>query len=413
MTPFLLYQLKAGICLMAFTGIYYILFRKETFYHFNRIYLAGTLMVSMVLPLISIRINLAGKTDILPYMIKAVTISTKAMDQKSVDPVFHVNIMLMVYAAVTAVLCTRLLLQLYRVVTVIKSDNTQSNGKFTIITLNDRFQSYSFFNYVFVTKTDLSSDNEILLHEMVHARQYHSIDILLVQCIKIFQWFNPFIYLCEKAMQETHEYLADASVMELNGGSERYKQLLFSQAFGIRPGIISLFNYSMIKNRLAMMIKEKSPYRNRYKYLIAIPIIILMGFVMCCKNSSKEIAPPPPPPPPPPVQTNAGSDSAFVSVDEQAAFDGGTLEKFRDWVQKKLVYPDEAVKKGIIGKVILQFDVSAMGNVKNVKVLRSVDPLLDNEAMRVIMSSPAWKPAYYEGKPVTQRFVIPLIFQLQ
>lgn len=106
-------------------------------------------------------------------------------------------------------------------------------------------------------------------------------------------------------------------------------------------------------------------------------------------------------------------EPAFVFVEEQATFQGGDIQSFRDWVQKNLVYPPVAVENGIFGRVTVQFAVNSKGDVTDVKILRGVDPSLDKETIRVIMSSPRWGPAKQGGRAVKQQFVIPVIFMLQ
>lgn len=106
-------------------------------------------------------------------------------------------------------------------------------------------------------------------------------------------------------------------------------------------------------------------------------------------------------------------EPAFVFVEEQATFQGGSLDAFRDWVQKNLVYPAVAVENGIFGRVTVQFAVNSRGEVVDVKILRGVDSSLDKETIRVIMSSPKWGAAKQGGRAVKQQFVMPVIFQLQ
>jgi protein TonB len=106
-------------------------------------------------------------------------------------------------------------------------------------------------------------------------------------------------------------------------------------------------------------------------------------------------------------------EPAFVFVEEQATFEGGDVGTFREWVQKNLVYPPVAVENGIFGRVTVQFAVSSKGDVVDVKILRGVDPSLDKETIRVIMSSPKWGAAKQGGRAVKQQFVIPVIFMLQ
>jgi beta-lactamase regulating signal transducer with metallopeptidase domain len=97
-------------------------------------------------------------------------------------------------------------------------------GNYRLVILPEKNQSFSFFNLVFMSSSAAQTDqsNQILQHEMAHAQQWHSLDIMIIQLVKIFQWFNPFIYLTEKSLQETHEYLADEAVLEQDGQSDRY-----------------------------------------------------------------------------------------------------------------------------------------------------------------------------------------------
>jgi TonB family protein len=110
------------------------------------------------------------------------------------------------------------------------------------------------------------------------------------------------------------------------------------------------------------------------------------------------------------IQDNQQGEPSFVYVEQQASFKGGDLEAFRDWVQNNLIYPSIAKEDGIFGRVVVQFAVNSQGKVVDVKVLRSVDPSLDNEAIRVVTSSPDWVPAQQSGRSVKQQFVIPVIF---
>lgn len=85
-------------------------------------------------------------------------------------------------------------------------------------------------------------------------------------------------------------------------------------------------------------------------------------------------------------------EPVFVVAEENAMFQGGDLNKFREWVQKNLVNPEIALENSIQGKIYIQFNVTSKGKVVDAKILRGVDPSLDNEAVRVVMSSPAWEP---------------------
>ncbi len=105
-------------------------------------------------------------------------------------------------------------------------------------------------------------------------------------------------------------------------------------------------------------------------------------------------------------------EPAFVFVEEQATFQGGSIDDFRAWVQANIVYPPLAIENNIFGRVTVQFAVNSRGEVVDVVIIRGVDPSLDEETKRVILSSPKWVAAKQGGRAVKQQFTIPVVFQL-
>ena len=103
----------------------------------------------------------------------------------------------------------------------------------------------------------------------------------------------------------------------------------------------------------------------------------------------------------------------FQLVEEKPSFQGGDANQFSKWVNSKLVYPEIAKENGVQGRVTLQFTVNADGTVSNVKVLRGVDSSLDKEAVRVVSSSPKWKPGKQRDRAVKVTYTFPVIFQLR
>ncbi len=105
------------------------------------------------------------------------------------------------------------------------------------------------------------------------------------------------------------------------------------------------------------------------------------------------------------------SDIYFV-VEDMPDFQGGGQIAFRDYITENLNYPENAIKKNIEGRVFVQFVVTAEGNVDDVKIVRGIDPLLDQEALRVTMASPKWTPGRQNGKPVSVVFTYPITFKM-
>jgi periplasmic protein TonB len=107
-----------------------------------------------------------------------------------------------------------------------------------------------------------------------------------------------------------------------------------------------------------------------------------------------------------------GQDTTFYAYETQATFKGKDINGFREYIQKKAIYPPESVEAGNSGKVIVQFSVSAEGKIEKVKILDSPDKYLSREVMKTVTSAGKWKPATLEGKNIQQDFVIPVIFVL-
>ncbi len=115
---------------------------------------------------------------------------------------------------------------------------------------------------------------------------------------------------------------------------------------------------------------------------------------------------------PAPVPADDPEDRPMTSPQEPATFQGGDVLSFRDWVVKNIRYPESAIQENIFGKVIIQFCVNKKGEVVDIELLRKIDPLIDNETIRVISASPRWNPAKQGGNPVKQLYVLPIQFKM-
>ena len=119
----------------------------------------------------------------------------------------------------------------------------------------------SFFNIIFLNPSNISQSdfNRIIAHELVHIKQFHSIDIILLELITILQWFNPFVWPYKKSLQETHEFLADYGVIAQGFSTAKYQLLMFEQHVGVKLfEFANNFKQSQIKRRITMMSKIKS-----------------------------------------------------------------------------------------------------------------------------------------------------------
>ena len=113
-----------------------------------------------------------------------------------------------------------------------------------------------------------------------------------------------------------------------------------------------------------------------------------------------------------PVQTEDNSDKIYDKVEELPAFRGGEVAMMR-FLSDNMKYPKVARESGIQGRVVVQFVVGSDGSIGNAKVIRSINPYLDKEALRVVGVMPRWKPGMQGGKPVSVQYTMPLMFRLQ
>lgn len=151
----------------------------------------------------------------------------------------------------------------------------------------------------------------------------------------------------------------------------------------------------------------------RLAYLLCIPVLI--GAMCCCgQNTNNEmVAEETQAQPTADVQPENTEAISFHLVDVRPTFQGGDENTFSNWVNSNMTYPAEAQEKGIEGRVTLSFTVSSTGKVCDVKVLKGVDPLLDNEALRVVAMSPDWTPGMKDGNPIAVSFAFPVIFKIK
>lgn len=145
--------------------------------------------------------------------------------------------------------------------------------------------------------------------------------------------------------------------------------------------------------------------------------IVLITFYSCGRNKNWEakltkITLPQLPPPPPKPPTMQGSDTIWKIIDEPPIFPGGE-ELLVKHISKHTKYPDAAKANGIQGQVVVKFCISSKGNISGYEIVKSVNPDLDAEALRVIKTLTRFEPARKDGKPVPFWYYLPITFTLK
>jgi TonB family protein len=280
MEAFAVYLLKSVIWLAGFTLIFILFLRNERFFLLNRIYLLTGILTSFFFPLISIHY-----TVILPvvsnFQSGSVVVSEIQNADSSIIPDLKL-LLLVLYVTGVLFVFTLMIKQGRSVLRAIKKSEIISFRPAKLIKTSDYTSAFSFFSYVFVNPsiTDVET-KEIMNHELVHIRQKHWFDLLLVQLLCMMQWFNPLVWIYIRFIRQNHEYLADEVALQQTSDPAVYRAVLLNQIVG--APVVSLansFNYSPYKKRFNMMKNIiSSPYR-KMKILLILPVfaIVLYAF---------------------------------------------------------------------------------------------------------------------------------------
>ena len=298
----LYYLAEANLYLAVFYLAYCLFLTRNTHHQLSRTYLIFSCIIAFILPLVQISaLRLVEPAEpvnalrmvkplepentvgtVIPVMPPAV----KAAEQHQspaplalaaplvIDHHFTwKDDLLYAYLIGAAVLLFMLFIKLYALFRMTRSLQSVNEGKYKVIYLNGTDVAFSFFNYLFIG-ANAPGANIIIRHELVHIRQKHSADIILLELLKIINWFNPFVYLLQNSLRSIHEYIADEQTAAYESDTLTYASFLLNNAYGVGGSSIthSFFNYNLLKKRIAMLNQQRSGNLARFKYLVAIPI---------------------------------------------------------------------------------------------------------------------------------------------
>jgi len=273
------YIIVASIILSIFYIVYRIVFRNVANFNQLRIYLLVSILVSAVVPLLNISVNIdlfsTPKTQIpLPFHELKATANVPSISTSVERSIDWYQITISIYYVVSTILIIRiLLLTLALVIRYYKSER-EKVGNYTLISTNKQ-NTFSFFNWIFINKQNTTNEEfqQIVLHEKIHASQYHSIDLIMIELLAAVMWFNPLVWMMKKSIQLVHEYLADEGALSTGIDRLRYQALLVNQTAEERLICLSSsFNHSLIKKRMIMMTKSKFNQKSKLRILTLVPI---------------------------------------------------------------------------------------------------------------------------------------------
>ena len=444
MTEFLTYDLKVAVLIAVFYMFYRLMLARETFHHVNRLVLLLTAVASYVLPLCVITIHETVTIQRTANVAVGAWQAEAAVEQPAM-PLWQI-VLPILFIIGMALTLFHTLWSLFRIIRLIKhsEQHPQEDGTIICVTGNAALSPFSWMHYIVMNRSDYeTNDATILAHERGHIRLRHSWDLILVDTLTALQWFNPAMWMLRSDLRAIHEYEADAAVLSQGINARQYQYLLITKAAGIGGySLVNGISHSTLKNRINMMLHTKSNRRSLLKLLALLPIIgitlavnaekvvdvrydgpqkqitkkgrknatINMGdnktiLVVETDETKAET---------PETNTAVGTfepvqGDVFDVVEEMPQYPGGA-EALLEFLNNNVQYPEKAEKAGIQGRVIATFVVETDGSVSNAKVVKSVDPLLDAEALRVISAMPKWKPGKQNGKVVRVRYTVPLSF---
>lgn len=425
------YLVLVNIYLCSFYAFYSLLLQRETFFQLNRLYLVGTDILSFFIPLMQSewikKLFITRQVQHTIYGSSALTIVN--ITPINNNPVTFGQVLSIIYVAGVVILFAKLCLQLIMLKRIIKDPSPEV--------------AYSFFNKIKVDK-GIDGEDVIQHHEQVHARQFHTADILIIEAVMIINWFNPVVYLYRYAIKHVHEFIADKHTLEAGTNKADYAMLLLNQTFNAPAHrlVNPFFNHSLLKQRIMMLQKNKSQRIKLIKYGLSAPLFVLMLILSSATisnsnmvnkirikseavlqtsatdvingNATERILL---------TNTSAKGESTNdnstlldtvpkVKVNAVSADFPGGYTAFMQFLAQNIKYPTGAKSKKIQGRSVITFMVNADGTLSDFKVAKAVGYGIDEEAIRVLKTSPKWQPATRNGKAIRSQYSVPVNFAL-
>ncbi|WP_455066755.1 M56 family metallopeptidase [Prevotella melaninogenica] len=408
----IMYLLKLNIALILLFSFYKLMFTGDTFFSWRRATLIGMYFVAMMLPVMDFSAWLSNSEGMTSIANEYATVVLPAVSTSSQggEVLLWELVVLIVYGVVTCVLLLRFLWQLVSIILLRNNSQSSYICDTEVYLLTDDEGPFSFFDWIFINPERHKSDEieEIMMHELTHCQQLHSIDIIFSELFCIIFWFNPFVWLLKREVRLNLEYLADNSVLANGKDNKEYQYHLLGLTYRKNVATITNnFNVLPIKKRIKMMNKKETKGILKAKYALYIPLVAMLLAVSNLEAIARNVA-----------KVTASVEiqqkpkkapNQVYTVAEVMPTFKGNLNK---WLSENLRYPKDAVSRKEQGRVMVSFIVTDKGEVIKPEIVRSVSPSLDKEALRVVSKMPAWNPGRNGNKKVATKYTLPVHFSL-
>jgi len=279
-----IYLLKFTACLFIFWVLYIWLLEGQKMHLFKRFYLLGSFVAALIIPILSITHYIepiAQNLETAPINFPLETsLATPVLEEQS--NIDLATVLWLIYGLGALLFSIRFIINLVRLYKSITKSDQIHKGNFIYILLRQYRIPHSFFKYIFLHKTAYQNHEipkEVVLHEETHAKQLHSLDILLVELLQIVFWFHPLVYVLKHHIKLNHEFLADEAVLNDGVNSSSYQTILLQFSSNTQDvQLSSAINYSSFKKRFTVMKSQTSRTKKWVSSLLLLPIVAILFY---------------------------------------------------------------------------------------------------------------------------------------
>lgn len=435
MNDVLMYFLKVNIAIALFFLFYRLVFYNDTFWATRRFYLVFSILLSVIYPFISLSGWLEKQEPMQVIMTNYVSMNEITVTTARPTILTMENVLLAAYALVSLVLLVRMGFQLGSVLRWKLKGKRQLLHGIPIVAIDGDITPFSFFKSIFINPAlhNEQETNQILAHEMTHARQRHSLDVLLSEMLTITCWMNPAAWLLKHEIRHNLEFLADNSVLQSGFDSKNYQYHLLQLSYQVPENqLVNKFNVSPLKKRITMMNQQKTRKTGLLKYSLIVPLALALvlssnaqTLVASAKNTVTTTKAPEvvisPKENSPAIASDVTQDlkpanqkledKVYTVIEEMPEYPGGVNE-LMNYLTTNIKYPADAKAKGIEGRIIVRFIVNKAGKIEKAEIIRGFYPSCDKEALRVVNAMPDWTPGKQNGENVSVYYTLPIMFKL-
>ena len=294
MENYLEYFWKVNALLALFFGCYFLFLKKETYFTYNRYFLLTGLFAAVTIPFISFTktIIVAPIKQIISQSISTTTnIKTAQIAQQTEQAFNWTSFFVICYLSIVFIFMLKILIEYYFYKKALHNQQFIHKNNFRLFEINSKIEPFSFFKTI-VYNPNLHSKTElafILAHEKVHAKQFHSIDVLISKVFSAVFWYNPIIWFYKKAIIQNLEFIADAGAILQVIDKKQYQYTLLKNTTNIScVAITNHFYQSLIKKRIVMLNKKPSHRANLIKLAIVVPVLAIFIFQFQTKIVAQE-----------------------------------------------------------------------------------------------------------------------------